>query len=97
MNPQLLLSTSLCPKAPLAQGSASGPMALNPRKRLEPHAPTLLSSKDPLSLQIIRHDRRSCFLAPRPDRGGSALEEGMDVDDDLDGWLCFTLYGRHCF
>jgi len=25
------------------------------------------------------------------------LEEGMDVDDDLDGWLCFTLYGRHCF
>jgi hypothetical protein len=46
---------------------------------------------------MLRHDHWSCFLASRPDRGGSALEEGMDVDDDLDGWLCFTQYGEGQF
>ncbi len=44
---------------------------------------------------MLRHDRRSCFLAPRLDRGGSALEEGMDVEDDLEpGWLVMFYFVR---
>ena len=66
MIPQLLLSTPLTPMAPFAQGSAFGPTALNPRKRLEPHAPTLLSSKDPLSLPIMTNNFKRFVMTVGP-------------------------------
>jgi hypothetical protein len=66
MIPQLLLSTSLSPMTPSGQGSASGPTALNPRKRLEPYAPTLLSSKDPLSLPIMTNNFKRFVMTIGP-------------------------------
>lgn len=59
MIPQLLLSTSLSPMTPSASG-------FNPRKRLDPHAPILLSSKDPLSLPILTSNFKRFVMAVGP-------------------------------
>src|SRR6266545_3177143 len=63
--PQLLLSASLPPLTP-QPGASSSSTTFNPRKRMDPDGPTLLSSKDPLSLPIMTNNFKRFVVAVGP-------------------------------
>ena len=63
--PQLLLSASLPPLTP-QPGASSSSTTFNPRKRMDPDGPILLSSKDSLSLPIMTNNFKRFVMAVGP-------------------------------
>ncbi|KAF9525859.1 hypothetical protein CPB83DRAFT_858754 [Crepidotus variabilis] len=62
--PQLLLSAALPPMTPTAP--SGGSTSMNPRRKLEPDKPLLLSSKDPLSLPIMTNNFKRFIMVVGP-------------------------------
>lgn len=55
------------------------------------HTRTALDPDDDDQFQAVRIEERTCVLVPGSSRGGRHVEEGVESDGCMDGWLCVSL------